>query len=618
MEEQAASSKRRAIEAASSVTVVPHKISCRNKHKGHDAPLKQAKLTKLDSPVKKIAQSVNDRRAVKLKVNKTGRPSSATSNEKQAASRKAVSETLVLSSDGESDEIAGPVKAKEIPQKLKQTKLLSSKKRPAPAQVVQNKMKGKRQKQSKIDFAPGPSRLSTPDSEEEAFRATQLEPEGQTRKARKAALTFEEEDSLFSEPESQVSRPLTILVEDEDSEDELITPARRRRRYMPPPDDPNSATQIKRSLTPDLDAYEDEEASDFDLDQRKLATKTTGRGRNAGKAQYRSALEKLKRRKAGLPSDSEPSQDEIEPNEASDDERHSLGSFEVSGDEDVEAYDPARGLEDLEADVPAEYHQPRDPLSLFKICCQWEILDLILPQGGLEPDRYFKTAIQWLRDRTTAKAEIAKSSIWRRQYVRALEHGPDLVACETGNLGYYCDACGRTNRIATYVVRFEGSRYDHVTLEDLGSDADSSEDDLYVDAQRLDDPVEERKRKERALRQEFNLGVNCFEKTEVVHDLYHLRKHLRNEIFDKLTDLGHFSVVEKYARSIMTHEQRIEQANQLTEELDSKKIMSRLWSSTYSSGCSVLTIEYKEVIDQGESYIVDPNAGKRRSKYVLG
>ncbi|ORY86336.1 hypothetical protein BCR37DRAFT_396981 [Protomyces lactucae-debilis] len=587
--------------------------SKRNKHrstpdKQRSDRLKQAKLTTLESPIKSVAQSVNDRRKPSGDKGAKRPEASLFSDDEDTsidelvqvsgpAPKKTAQELGLIFSSEEEEEIRTKSKSNARKRKRDEDKHVSVKHTSEPRHANRSKTY---QKQSKINFRPGTSRVSTPDSEEEAFRTIKL---GESDRSRAQHSTIIDLDEAPDEPR-QRNKPLTTLVDDEDSEDELITPARRRRRYLPPPDEEEDHKPFEGE---DMDAYEDEEAPGYDIDQRQLAIKPANSGRNAGKKQYRSALEKLKRRKAGLPSSSEAS-DADDTNVLDDDvdERQSLGSFEVSGDEEIEVYNPRTGLEELDGEVPAEYMQPRTPLELFKICCQWEVIDLILPQGGLEPDRYFKTAINWLRDRTAAKADIALSSIWKRTFMRALQNGPDLAAVETGNLGYYCDACGRSNRIATYVVRFEGSRYDHVTLEDLDADADSSEDDLYVDAARLDDPIEERKRQERALRQEFNLGVNCFERTEVVHELFHLRKHLRMDIADKLSEWGHFSAVNKYARSIMTHEQRIEQANEITEALDNKKVMARWWS------------KYKDIIERGEQFIVDPNVGKRRGKYVVG
>lgn len=335
-----------------------------------------------------------------------------------------------------------------------------------------------------------------------------------------------------------------------------------------------------------------------DLDHKLIKT-TKYRQANTKKNAFKSNLERLRRKKAGLPSASENEEEEEE--EEDDDVGPASAARDDPKDWIVED-DMDRGQ--ILDDLPQEFQQPRQPMEQFKIAVQWEILDLLMPQGGFEPDAYFKPAINWLRDRTSGKSQAAISSIWRRPFVKALQRGPDLDGLETGNLGAFCDACGRTNRIATYVVQFQGPRYDHMTLEDLASDASSSEDDLDIDANAASDPETERARKERILRAEWNLGVNCYERTCVAHELFHLRKHLREEIYAKLHALGLFSAAKKVERSVLSKSRRIEFANRVTEQLDASRFQQRLWS------------RYKATIERNEEYIVDPNAGRKRGRYV--
>lgn len=474
----------------------------------------------------------------------------------------------------------------------------------APTQSAAKRMKARRSKleQSKIQFKPGGSRyISTDpiDSEEEEFRGTQFAPSPVQRDQRKAetrAIEIES-DSASNSVEELITNETPGRANaghSEDSDEEaLVTPMRRRKRFMPKARSSEAASAP--ALQPRKRFRKNEVVHDArDLDNKLIKT-SKHRQANTKKDAFKSHLERLRRKKAGLPSESE------------DDEEAADGSDLYKDEEPEEDWIVEDDMDrnTLLDGLPAEFQQPRQPLEQFKIAVQWEILDLLMSQGGFAPDAYFKPAIDWLRDRTSGKFQAAISSIWRRPFVRALQRGPEINSMETGNLGYYCDACGRTNRVATYVVKFEGARYDHLTLEDLASDADSSEDDLDVDENAASDEEEERARKERILRAEWNLGINCYERTCVAHELFHLRKHLREEIYAKLNDLGLFSAAKVYERSTMAKSKRTEFVNQVTEQLDNARFQQRLWS------------RYKATIEKNENYIVDPNAGRKRSKYLF-
>lgn len=482
---------------------------------------------------------------------------------------------------------------------------------------VQKKRKRKAYlQQSKIQFTSSGSRYMTTDpldSEEESFKGTQLERRAVKKPsvtgghvASKAAKSIQinsetelesnlESDEALARPIATPGRKKQRVVEKESDDEDLVTPMRRRKRFMPV----SSMTKDAGRKTEQVHKHEgrnQEIASDArDLDHRLIKTTKHRRG-NVQKSAFRSNLDKLRRKKAGLPSESEQEESDSESEGSSTVRPATPDNWIVEDDVDRQQV-----LDDL----PEEFQQPRQPLEQFKIAVQWEILDLLMPQGGLAPDRYFKPAIDWLRERTFGKSQAAISSIWRRTFVRALQRGPILNAIETGNLGYFCDACGRTSRVATYVAKFEGSRYDHLTLEDLDSDASSSEDDLDVDDDAASDPEVERERKERILRSEWNLGSNCYDRTVATHELYHLRKHLREDIHDKLADLDLFSASKIYERSTLRKSERIEFANQITEQLDLARFQQRLWS------------RYKQTIEKHEAYIVDPNSGRRKSRYVI-
>ena len=522
---------------------------------------KQSKITELASPVRAVAESVISRsqgsaskhRAVKAGENPRSKRTQSGSEESDD------SDMIPLSSQSHTGHSA--------------------------------KSKKRTSKQSKLSFATGGSGYVTRDldSEEEEFAATQLQTVRDADSIQDRSET-RQGSAAISQPRLDVRRKQSAIVIDSDSDDELITPLKRRERFMP------TQTPVSEEAAPTR-KIKASKSSARDLDGNIIKV---GRKRDTAKSArntFSSHLDRLKRKKLGLASSEE---------EASGSEHDSPTAWTMTDSEESFIVEDEMEAADYRSELPADFQQPRTPLEQFKIAVQWEILDLLMPQGGVEPDAYFKGAIIWLRDQTQNKSQSATSSIWRRSFLRALQRGPEIHGLETGNLGYFCDACGRQNRVATYVVKFEGRRYDRSTLDDLDSDADSSEDDLHVDDEALSDVELERARQERVMRQEWNLGSSCYERTCVAHELYHLRKHMRIEVHEKLDRMGYFSAAKKYERSTMTRAARLELTNQLTEELDNSHFQKRLW------------VKFRRVIDEGDNFIVDPGAtSRKRSKFVL-
>ncbi len=65
------------------------------------------------------------------------------------------------------------------------------------------------------------------------------------------------------------------------------------------------------------------------------------------------------------------------------------------------------------------------------------------------------------------------------------------------------------------------------------------------------------------------------------------------------------SAQAKYERSLVSDSDKIQLANTITEHMDDEKLTNRLWS------------RYKNTLNKGEEYIVNPSTGRRRTKHVL-
>ncbi|BFZ54169.1 hypothetical protein PYCC9005_001201 [Savitreella phatthalungensis] len=582
-----------------------------------------------------------------------------------------------------------------------QTRLPSSKttkRKKAPKQTSKTKSERDHQKsQSRIDFGDLPLRrgASPPhyDSEDEEFRATQL------GRARRLPETDGESDDS-NDLEAAGAQAATTRdradddndhddadEDDDDDEDMIMKPSIRRRRLMPSKkcSDDEAEIEAQSSKRQELaDEIRDLRSPGSRRTRTKKSPERRLGQRATGKEDFRSNLERLRRRKAGIvdevdDADGEEDGDQVEmwdyvseEDDKEDEFEHHFSNppqekhkarrknvvkkrpaklddddgFVVNSSEEEPEVDDAgpRTLDDVFGDPISgrnrerdsrqhhelydreleTFRQRRTPQEQFKICVQYEVLDLVYPQNGVEPEPYFKSAIDWLIDRTTGKGELAKSSVWILPFTAALRRFPDMEAEEIPRPerdpdNDICEACNRGNRPTTWIVRFAGTRYDRLTLEDFDDDMFSSDQDGYLEneseesdsdahSHRSDDARPRAKRQldpsaiptkagalSRADRlgrdKPWRLGQNCYERAQISHELVHLRKELRREVEERLHRDGVIAKAAKLNRR--DGRARVRLANDVTDALDADKFTFRLWQ------------RYRHAIERGEQYIVD-------------
>jgi hypothetical protein len=221
-------------------------------------------------------------------------------------------------------------------------------------------------------------------------------------------------------------------------------------------------------------------------------------------------LEALRRRRLGLPEESEPetasANDQDESGDEDGDDIENLNEADASPtrriqyqlpDSDVEsAIDPNEDLDKYEDDfvleddttdlgvpteeMPFEFtrHAYKQPKEYFRDVVGWMVHNRLDPAFPRSDDMY-KVAFMKLEDEVKGRAGSQLiSSVWNSEFVRALKARPhmDISAFPT-DLGHSCDACKRSGHPASSDMRLYGKAYSLETLEPLKDETSEDSDD---------------------------------------------------------------------------------------------------------------------------------------------
>ncbi|XP_070559306.1 coiled-coil domain-containing protein 82-like [Ptychodera flava] len=125
-----------------------------------------------------------------------------------------------------------------------------------------------------------------------------------------------------------------------------------------------------------------------------------------------------------------------------------------------------------------------------------------------------------------------RSKAWKPAFTAIVETYPNKKVVGTVNTNLCqkaCEVCKRQKSIATNVINFEGPKYDNFTLKELSSG----------EADKMD----------------FEIGPDCFDRTDIYHNLHHYLYHLLETCKEKVEEhLG--DSVDDVVFKIFTSEER--------------------------------------------------------------
>ncbi|KAL1918914.1 uncharacterized protein VTP21DRAFT_2295 [Calcarisporiella thermophila] len=168
------------------------------------------------------------------------------------------------------------------------------------------------------------------------------------------------------------------------------------------------------------------------------------------------------------------------------------------------------------------------------------VLDLDCVNVAAEPS--FRLPLQALDKYISTYKDVMQSQAWDSSFLMDMERYPEYYATKLpgGFLGG-CQVCHRSDRGATYIVRFGGHAYDRTTLAPIekkwavnGQDGHQETPEVRI----LDGNREkEEKDTKKSNGIEYEVGKFCYTRSSAYHELHHLKYRLRQIVAAELQDL---------------------------------------------------------------------------------
>ncbi|KAF2453242.1 hypothetical protein BDY21DRAFT_143735 [Lineolata rhizophorae] len=389
--------------------------------------------------------------------------------------------------------------------------------------------------------------------------------------ARRVAADQEHLDDEDDDDEPIVVRTRTLSrpiitgskgEEDEDDDDaEPIKQPGRRRAHLARPESHSASSH---------------ESDDLREDMEFLNSPVFESGRNRlleAKAAKTKAMEDLKksrlRRAAGnntitIESEESDSDDDDGPVTVEDDYNDDEKADERFIDDEVE--DVLGAPTDVQ--LPIEYSRWRTQPAkvLFRFVVEWMVNKRIHP-GFERSDPLYQIAFQKVEHVLKGLAGSIESSAWKLNFTQSLQARPNL-AYERVDWDRFCEACGRSNHPATWLMKFSGPPYDENTLEELDSESSSSgsgtaDTDLDSDSDSNSDRDDSDQRRKKSKRnsgptdttmacpdsplsgnvesESYYCGKTCKANAAAAHQFRHWRLHLFETVDILLQGRGELS-----------------------------------------------------------------------------
>ncbi|KAF2652234.1 hypothetical protein K491DRAFT_605340 [Lophiostoma macrostomum CBS 122681] len=282
-----------------------------------------------------------------------------------------------------------------------------------------------------------------------------------------------------------------------------------------------------------------------------------------------------------------------------DDDEHSPNALavfrEVEGDEDFIDDDPDEliGAPAAETSLPLQFSSisRAKPRELFKYAVEWMVQKKINPAFSID-DEIYDLTFRKLDDEvgTLANSKFS-SSVWTKDFTRALRARPDVMIDEIGK-GLralemaHCEACNRKTHPATWNMSFSGKPYHKETLEPLGDDDDESSSDTDSDsslsshdsASNPTEPATYDAQGELIAPESriFTLGSTCKANAQMAHTLHHWRYHLNSWVVDYLVRQGHCTPEKLVERDGWSVRKRQKAANKIVDRMEKEGEIRKL------------------------------------------
>ncbi|KAF4553832.1 Hypothetical protein D9617_6g095650 [Elsinoe fawcettii] len=420
----------------------------------------------------------------------------------------------------------------------------------------------------------------------------------------------DESDVLPTTPakKRRASRKTTTATFSDDDEEELPKSSRLRRGRRKVTfnneqttntvhlDSDSEQDETPRKMSGHVLTQEERQELEDDVNDLKSSSsedEAPSRSQKTAKSERQLALERLKRRRAGMKETQE--EEEPETVDVSDDE---LEIFEGS-DDDVQEIPPSTSAQEMfdadeyDADFLADEgddtlgapdglplaftrYASMKPKELFQFIVEWMIQKKLNP-GFNMTDEIYDLAFKKLDDEVKGLAGSKfESSAWKQEFIYALRARPDIAKGRITGTEYKdkCDACNRSGHIPTYEVQFQGKPYQPQTLEEVEQQEDS-------DDENDDDEGTTRDARGSIILPEshsFFVGKHCMANAETAHSLQHWRYHLYEWVVGKLGELGHLTSEKIVQRDGWGEPKRRKFANKVFDQFNAMGLVKELYN----------------------------------------
>jgi len=262
-----------------------------------------------------------------------------------------------------------------------------------------------------------------------------------------------------------------------------------------------------------------------------------------------------------------------------DDDGDNIDSFVVQDDGEV--------IPELPVAFSCRSHQDtvHDFKVVFQLFVHLAMMSMNKRQAYMEEvlnsENYFSVPFQVIRRRISATQDAITSSVWKRDYRKALEQYPDLTLTKLDFAVPHCDACHLGGRQSTIAGWLKGIPYDNLSFEPIVNESDSEDEDSRIT--------------------NFSLGRFCAARTQLFHRLSHWNYHLYRTLSEEV-DLVRQPRRKRpynrlaYAKNLPPPEDA-SNPDDIVEWLDRRGIVSAEWE------------KLRELLDRASN--LDTSAGKK-------
>ncbi|KAL1849642.1 hypothetical protein Daus18300_013201 [Diaporthe australafricana] len=218
----------------------------------------------------------------------------------------------------------------------------------------------------------------------------------------------------------------------------------------------------------------------------------------------------------------------------------------------------------------------------FKDAVEW-LVHRRINTNFEKDDEVYKMAWKRLDDEMVGLAQSKFiSSGWKSDFLRSLKARPHIEVLELGP-GHLsadlekCEACGRSNHPATWVMCFRGKPYDSYLLDELDYDTTSDSEEEEADEE---EHLDRDKDGNSVLPEDkqFFLGTVCNSNAEAAHGLLHWKPALRDYVYNTLQAEGWLAPEKLAERDQMKPKRRRKLADGIVEGWDERGTLKRLWA----------------------------------------